>query len=231
MSKGCESYHCGLRNGVHVQVFEIVTAASKLANDQVSIEVSRWIAQLNWPGYDFATDIFLSCSQSSQKNTSAHIRKANNLVIFQDDTVLLISEREAERILRALRGVPARDFSACLVNLAMCRWTATRPRQSISLAVGQLPKSLDGDSMHMAIVAVQLFNGETKFEYAPNSGSTELDSDTSIETSQKRDAVVGILFGRTNGQISASQASRALVQLRGRGHDWERFRSAGRLHR
>lgn len=192
-------------------------------------DLSGLLPHLHWPSNAWVTQNFLSCAQGDEIdgiNMSAHIRRANNLVIFENETVLLISEREAEHILHALRVVPYGRISAGLVNLAMCRWTAASPAcpwTRVSLAVGHLPQPPGMTcSLNLAIVGAQLFSGEIEYERQSESCSLN-DSDTAAGNSRRRAAVVDVLFGRQNRQLSRQQAAaaaHALVQLRGRQQCW-----------
>lgn len=201
-----------------VQVFELSSATSRLWSDDVDRDITGQLQRLNWPKNVLVTQNFMSCAERSDMNMSVHIRRANNLVIFVDQTVLLISEREAEHILRVLRQ-EEQFVSACLVNLAMCRWTSACARQAwaqVPLAVGPPagPPSKFKRDLHHAIVSAQLFSGETEFE---------CQAETSAGNIDRRAAVVDIVFGGRTTHLSrlvAAAVAQALVQLRGRQQCW-----------
>lgn len=144
------------------------------------------------------------------------------MLLFQDGSLLLISEREAEIVLRAVCETPTSELSACLVNLAMCRWTAASPSQAwahVPLAVGPLPSaSRVPPSFTCAIICAQLFSGET--EYLCDTTAAEADGNGA-----RRRTLIDVVIGQGSfifGTCSRERvdAVEELVAVRGRGHCW-----------
>ena len=219
------------------------------------------IQSLNWAKHVVATPNFLSCARSAGQTLAFHVRKANNMLLFEDSSVLLISEREAEHLLRAARVVPPDRVTVCLVNLAMCRWIADRvsntngsnvwcPSHS-PLAVGRralprTPPSYSPQSLTTtlvpAVVSAQMFNGET--EYFCDAATVGKDGNRVW-----REAVSNFVFGDQMVRHRAREragAAETLVEVRGRracwpGSDLEslcidkvtvaKFRGSSRRHR
>lgn len=198
-----------------VQVMDIKTACAYLRSEQ---GLAGSELPIRWSDSIYATQNFVSIA-AGQGARAMHVRMADNMLLFMDGSVLLLSEREAEHILLAVRAMHVDSLAACLVNLAMCRWST--PTQGhgwgpVPLSVGRLPSSAtESPSLLRSIVCVQLFNGETKME----SGRT-----TDAATDDHRAAVMDTVFGVDGQQVSAEQgrdAAKQLVELRSRGRCWQ----------
>ena len=132
------------------------------------------------------------------------------MLLFRDETVLLISEREAEQVLRALRDVCEGDAAVCLVNMAMCRWTAASPSRwhRVALAAGTCPTSAQS-ALARAVTSAQVFSGETDY-------ICEAAADGAEGNDARSEAVVSCVFGGELSNEQAADAVEALVELRGR---------------
>jgi len=191
---------------------------------------SKLIHKLHWAGNVYITLNFLS-STSGAGAEAAHVRMADNILLFKDGTILLISERETEYILRALPEVPAANVKVCLVNLAMHRWAAASSIQTwsdVPLAVGPL-SGLFHHQMSIAtgLVCVQLFNGETEFLHGSTAqGTTQAEPHASCKEGGdaiRRSVLLATIFGKHGERSGAGlgrNAAEALVQLRGRHKCW-----------
>ena len=204
-----------------VQVVDLKTASTHLSSQTVDPDKVDLLPQLHWAENVLATGNFLSCALSANV-MAIHVRVANNMLLFNDHTVLLVSERETEHLLRAIRGLHESEMSACLVNLAACRWTAASVHeawQDVPLALGALPDPDEGHPEYMhAIAAAQLFSGETEFV-------CEATAEGADGNAARREAVVESVFGSVEegGAATAAQAAdavEALVELRGRRQCW-----------
>eukprot|EP00892_Ulva_mutabilis_P000026 jgi/Ulvmu1/10023/UM059_0072.1 len=181
------------------------------------------LPELPWAANVRVTDNFLSCAADPNASMAIHVRVADNMLIFKDHTVLLISEREAEHVIKAVRDMHESEVSACLVNMAACRWTAASPTtawQSVPLALGPLPEAADElpDDLACAVVSAQVFSGETEFACeaaAAGADGNEL----------RRQAVVASVFHEEQqasevGVGKAADAIKKLVEQRGRQLCW-----------
>lgn len=216
-----QHFWCRIDRRRWFQVVSLKVASSRLWNESVDKTKAALLPQLNWATNVLVTGNFLSCST---RNTAmaAHVRIADNLLIFSDGSVLLVSEREAEHVLRVLRDVPPSGVSACLVNLAMCRWTAASPSRAwahVPLAVGPLPAPDSAlPQLARAVVAAQVFSGETEYV-------CDVTAEGADGNAQRRAAAVAVVFGeavleRQVKEEQAADAAEVLVALRGRRPCW-----------
>lgn len=205
-------------------------------------------SSLNWAEHTLVTGNFVNSVRSEgqaspidgkARNHAMHIRKADNMLLFKDGSMLLISEREAEHVLRAVSCMPVSDLCVCMANLAMCRWTAAGPVSAwgnVPLSVGPLPYMQQTQPLlTRAIVCVQAFNGET--EYVRDSAASEFEVDGNRA---RRDALLAIVFGTPAGRSPVqfisdrifgvkpslallrerADAVEGLAEVRGRGQCW-----------
>eukprot|EP00892_Ulva_mutabilis_P000057 jgi/Ulvmu1/10051/UM059_0101.1 len=202
-----------------IQVVELRNAASHLLSGEADQSKAALLPKLNWATNVIVTVNFLSCTDSGTA-MAAHVRSADNLLLYPDETILLISEREAEQVLCFMRANPGCHIRARLVNLAMCRWTAASPSHPwhlVPLTIG--PKSGQQEvqsPLTYAVASTQMFNGET--EYICESAAEGADGNTS-----RRATVATTVFGQVRGQAhlgECADAAEALVELRGKRRRW-----------
>ncbi|KAG2492053.1 hypothetical protein HYH03_009551 [Edaphochlamys debaryana] len=135
-----------------------------------------------WSTKVYATDNFLVTASPRPSPLNEYLRPLDALVLFPGSgEALLISEREADRLLGALwqrrpRAVASRGGAPLLLSLCYLRdaWSSGAvPRLAVSLetgttlsgsgmglaAAGAAPASLDA----RALVSMQLFNGEASY--------------------------------------------------------------------
>eukprot|EP00892_Ulva_mutabilis_P000035 jgi/Ulvmu1/10031/UM059_0080.1 len=204
-------------------VSNLKEATSPLDNNTTDDRRCTMLPELPWAANVRVTDNFLSCAADPNASMAIHVRVADNMLIFKDHTVLLISEREAEHVIKAVRDMHESEVSACLVNMAACRWTAASPTtawQSVPLALGPLPEAADElpDDLACAVVSAQVFSGETEFACeaaAAGADGNEL----------RRQAVVASVFHEEQqasevGVGKAADAIKKLVEQRGRQLCW-----------
>lgn len=126
---------------------------------------------IGWGEKAFCTRNYLNTVCSAQggvvKLKEDYLRLVHFILIFSvDGSMLLVSEREADCILRRMQQVRgARHLPFEMVDLAYCRLAVTDPGAYRSLGPSMpssLPTLLQRTSMK-ELVSVQLFSGETVF--------------------------------------------------------------------
>lgn len=133
------------------------------------------MSSMNWPSKVLMTRNFLQPS-SQRAVVASHVRKADALLLFPDGSALLLSERECELVVKALRQQPAAaDTQVLLVHLACaCDMGMDTHSAATGDACGRLGLLSAGNRgivadpfvaqrVQQALVAAQLFNGETDF--------------------------------------------------------------------
>lgn len=202
-----------------MQVTDFARACTCLQAESVDAAAVTVLQRLNWPTQVQLTSNFLLCAEVSTL-TAAHLRKVNNLLVFPDHSVLVISEREAERVLREMRTSLPSAVSVCLVNLAMTRWLYPGGRLvsgGFALAVGATScvQEIEGSRLTSAVVAARLFNGESEY-LKSEAGEAEADR-------MRRQVVQAVLVGKRRGaaraKVSATECLngvKSLVEMRGR---------------
>lgn len=130
------------------------------------------MSNMNWPPSLLATSNFLRPS-SQRAVVASHVRKADALLLFQDGSALLLSERECEQVTKALRRAAAADVRVLLAHLSYARDMCMPGLDDSNACSGIGPLSIGNHGLvedpvarqrllH-ALAAAQLFNGETGF--------------------------------------------------------------------
>lgn len=207
-------------------------------------ELHPAVSKIRWPCSVLATVNF---SRYAAVAASSHgrLRLGDNLVMLQDCSLVLISQREAEYLLRADRLLrqQGKSMIAAVTNLAFVRWrhpaalvwTLGRSARSFSPILPQhalgasmkFESSAQYDCIARNVVATQLFNGETDFEHQDALAGAAADAGHSTDQGKERKgAVCSLLFVSTeDGQADTTGAmagtAKQLVQARQRSVFWE----------
>lgn len=163
-------------SGWDLQAIPIAEALQQLPSSARALaEEADIMSTMNWPPAVLTTRNFLNPS-SQRAVVASHVRKADALLLFPDGSALLLSERECELVVRALRQQPAAaNTQVLLVHLACAQEMGmTAHNAGNSDACGRLGLLSAGNRgivadpfiaqrVQQALVAAQLFNGETEF--------------------------------------------------------------------
>lgn len=210
-----------------MQVVPIVEALKQLPGSARAIVGEREImSSMNWPTTLLATVNFLRPS-SQRAVTSSHVRRVDALILFEDGSALMISERECEQIVRALRMAAVNRVNVLLVHLSCVKDVcfANRAVDKVSGDLGYLTignRNLLGDTfvgrrLQHAVVAAQLFNGQSEFGAA----STSLMQQGTVDV--LRQIVYGIGDRQCKSVLSGREgrdAAHQLIRMREQASCW-----------
>lgn len=207
-----------------LQVMDLPRACACMRAEDASAAATALLPRLAWSKHVKMTSNFLLCAEV-EALTSAHLRKVNNLLVFPDQSVLIISEREAECVLRALRGALPSTISVCLVSLGTLQWlypANVLPAALLASSVGERSclQHADGTRLAAAVAASRLFNGESEY--------LKTEEETDVEDDLRRKVVRSVISGRRvkpgARELCASERRegvKALVEMRGRRRCWQ----------
>lgn len=156
----------GLLKGSYCTASKVPT--SKSLGDVVHESLDEIISNIGWSKSVFCTSNFVNTVKFAEgedvEKKGHYLRLVHFIVFFPSDrSMLLVSEREADIILRKIPGARSRRRFE-LVDLTYCKLAVSDPeayRQLGPALPQQLPELLLKDVENL--VSVQLFAGDTKF--------------------------------------------------------------------
>jgi hypothetical protein len=228
-----------------MQVQGLETAMEPLLEPEQNASVGN----IPWPPSVKATVNFSRYAAGDIQTASrGRLRCANYLAMLPDGSIVVISDREAEYLLRADRGLRLKGaqkwMQVAVTNLAFVRWLppatvirlpGTRARGAFSALLpwhafgGSLGAISPGQvgTLGNNVLAAQLFNGETDFEQQVS--KCNIGSDADVEAEAHRDQVRkrmlrSFLFAGSKSAMDASDVmagAEQVVKARQRGVYWE----------
>ena len=114
---------------------------------------------VDWPAHIFCSRNFALIVSTSDSAQDEYLRPLTSLLVFPGGVVLLISEREADAILKLLWQ--KRSSRVYLLHLAYVRVSFDNSNASIALGLPTAPRVSIIDER--TLTALQLLNGETSY--------------------------------------------------------------------
>eukprot|EP00892_Ulva_mutabilis_P010228 jgi/Ulvmu1/7578/UM038_0001.1 len=191
-----------------VEAVPLVEALQLLPRSMMAL-AGEWeiMSAMNWPAAVLATHNFMHPS-SQRAVIASHVRKAAALLLFSDGSALLLSERECEGVVVAMRSMAPTDVRALLVHLAFTDDISMAPASGGGDACLMLgDKALLEDPFvlcraEQAFTAARLFNGDTNFaQRSSGMGSARHEG--------SRAALCRLVFGSGDRQCSRVLSGRA----------------------
>lgn len=184
-------------------VRDVTVVKSMCIKDTISKNLSQSYAyffQMNWSSRIFCTHNFTTTVQTSDGIQNDHMRIPNAFVLFPNGDVLLVSDREAERLLNTILNQGKESSRKIVFCHCAFEWNNNSlPSELLRLcsASNKKRKLSDTDAC-----SLKLFNGETSY-----SGS-------------QRDVLKNMISDANRMKVSGGPEM--LVQLRGKSHDYDR---------
>lgn len=161
-----------------IKLHSLKYAAALLDAKDAARKVEHSFGVFRWPGTVWATTNFLFAT-AQQSALAGYLRLPSTLLLFQDGSILLPSEREAEHVLDELASSHAVGWGEqggagtnghappCVANLAFARdaFPSEGGALRCPLLVGVPPPPGTWGDVALGIAALQVFAGETGFRH------------------------------------------------------------------
>ena len=207
------------------------------------VEQRDCVSKIAWPSAISATHNFYCAVNDYEASYHGRLRQIGDVAILQDSSMVALSHRESEYLLRADRKLRQQGklafIKVAITSLDFLRWlhpaAAAWPwiRSTRSARTAVVPLHAFGGSLTfcsapqyenlaMSVVAAQLFNGET--DYEQKSSLSKAESDLARRDQLRKRVLKSLLFHTTADAHTTNAivaGAKQVVQARQRGVYWK----------